>query len=82
MRQVFEARVWREGDWYVAQALEVEVASQGRSQEQALSNLREALELYFEPSPSPGEYYHPVCQEESTDTESQIHHVEIEIATT
>jgi predicted RNase H-like HicB family nuclease len=27
----------------------VDVASQGKTQDQALSNLREALELYFEP---------------------------------
>ena len=34
--------------WYVARCLEVEVASQGESLDQALDNLREALELYFE----------------------------------
>ena len=43
------ARVWQEGDWWVAQAIEVNVASQGKSKEEAQSNLREALELYFEP---------------------------------
>lgn len=40
--------VWQEGEWYVARALEVEVASQGKNQKQALENLKEALELYFE----------------------------------
>ena len=44
----FTASVWLEGEWYVAQALEVDVASQGESVETALDNLREALELYFE----------------------------------
>ncbi len=34
-------------------ALEVEVASQGDDVEQALANLREALELYFEGDPVP-----------------------------
>ena len=43
------ARVWQEGAWWVAQAIEVNVASQGKSKEEAKSNLREALELYFEP---------------------------------
>lgn len=52
MKCVFGASVWKEGDWYVAQALEVDVASQGESEEEALDNLREALELYFE-SPTP-----------------------------
>ncbi len=34
---------------YVAQCLEIDVASQGDSEEEALEQLREALELYFEP---------------------------------
>jgi len=33
----------------VAQCLEVDVASQGETEEEALANLREALELHFEP---------------------------------
>ena len=40
--------VWKEDQWYVAKALEVEVASQGKTENEALSNLKEALELYFE----------------------------------
>ena len=42
-------QVWQEGDWWVALAVEVNVASQGKSKEEARSNLREALELYLEP---------------------------------
>lgn len=49
MKQVFTASVCKEGQWYVAQALEADVASQGTSVEDALANLREALELHFEP---------------------------------
>jgi predicted RNase H-like HicB family nuclease len=45
------ASVTREGDGYVAQCLEVDVASQGDTVESALANLREALELYFEDAP-------------------------------
>lgn len=40
--------VWKEEKLYVAKALEIEVVSQGKSEEQALDNLKEALELYFE----------------------------------
>ena len=40
--------VWKENKWYVAKALEIEVASQGLSEKEALDNLKEALELYFE----------------------------------
>ena len=49
MKQVFTASVYKEGAWYVAQAVEIDVASQGVSMDEALANLREALELHFEP---------------------------------
>ncbi len=49
MTRQFTASVWREGDWFVAQCLEVDVASQGESEDEALRNLEEALELFFEP---------------------------------
>ena len=48
MKHRFTAVVSREDDWYVAQCLEVDVASQGESEASALSNLREALELHFD----------------------------------
>ena len=49
MRQVFTVSLWQEGDWFVAQCLEVDIASQGETEDAALRNLQEALELYFEP---------------------------------
>jgi len=42
------AVVRKEGELYVALCPEVDVASQGGSAEEAIANLREALELYFE----------------------------------
>jgi len=48
MKRPFAATVWREGNWYVSQCLEVDVASQGETEEAALANLKEALELHFE----------------------------------
>ena len=48
MKRPFSATVWREGDWYVSQCLDIDVASQGETEEAALTNLTEALELYFE----------------------------------
>lgn len=47
------AVVTPDGDWYVARCLSVEVASQGRTIDESLANLREALELYFEDEPAP-----------------------------
>lgn len=44
----FHASIIQEGSGFVAQCLEVDVASQGDSAEEALSNLQEALELFFE----------------------------------
>ena len=49
MKRAFTASVCKEGEWYVAQALETDVASQGETFDEALENLREALELHFEP---------------------------------
>jgi predicted RNase H-like HicB family nuclease len=49
MKRPFAATVWREGRWYVSQCLELDVASQGETEEVALANLKEAIELHFEP---------------------------------
>lgn len=46
------ARVWREGDQYVSQCVEVDVASYGDTPEEAIAMLREALELYFDDTTS------------------------------
>nr|EMN21843.1 hypothetical protein LEP1GSC063_3246 [Leptospira santarosai serovar Arenal str. MAVJ 401] len=48
MKKSFTVSVWQEKKIYVAQCLEVDVASQGGTEEEALSNLQEALELHFE----------------------------------
>jgi predicted RNase H-like HicB family nuclease len=47
------ASVVQEEEWHVARCVEVDVASQGRSVDEALVNLKEALELYFEGEPGP-----------------------------
>jgi len=44
----FSSVVSKEGKWYVALCPELEIASQGKSVESALENLREAIELYLE----------------------------------
>jgi predicted RNase H-like HicB family nuclease len=49
MDHEFTASVWREENWYVSQCLEVDIASQGETEEEALANLKEALNLHFEP---------------------------------
>jgi predicted RNase H-like HicB family nuclease len=49
MKQTFTASVWQEDEWFIAQCREVDVASQGETEEEALENLRDALELHFTP---------------------------------
>lgn len=46
----FTATVRREDDWFVAQALEIDVASQGRTIEESLTNLVEAITLFLDES--------------------------------
>ena len=45
--------VWKEGRYYVAQCLNVDVSSFGENKKEALANLNEALELYFEDVKAP-----------------------------
>ncbi len=48
MSRHLTAVIQREGDGYVAQCPELDVASQGDTVESARDNLREAVELFFE----------------------------------
>ena len=47
-KRTFTARVWPENGWFIALAVEIDIASQGESEREALANLREAIELYYE----------------------------------
>ncbi|MDQ1522101.1 MAG: hypothetical protein QOE47_25 [Pyrinomonadaceae bacterium] len=66
MKRNFSASVWQEGEWFIAQCTEVDVASQGETEEEALENLRDALELHFAP---------PVAT-----VAPSVHTVEVEVA--
>ena len=48
MKTEFKNIVWKEGVHYVAQCLNIDVSSFGKSKEEALRNLNEAIELYVE----------------------------------
>jgi predicted RNase H-like HicB family nuclease len=47
------AVVTPDDDWFMARCVEVPVVSQGSTVDDALANLTEALELYFEDEPAP-----------------------------
>ncbi len=42
---------WKEGEVYVADCPAVRIASQGDTEQEAIENLKEAIELYFEDMP-------------------------------
>lgn len=47
-KKAVPALVWKEGRLYVAKTLNLELASQGKTQKEALKNLQEALDLLLE----------------------------------
>ena len=47
MKRKFTTSLLQEDNWFVAQCLEVDIASQGETEQEALANLGEALELHF-----------------------------------
>ena len=49
--------IYSEGDYYVSQCLNIEVASFGTNIDEALSNLKEAVELYLENDQSLTNYH-------------------------
>lgn len=44
----FQITVWKEGKHYVAQCLNIDVSSFGKTKATAIKNLTEALDLYFD----------------------------------
>jgi predicted RNase H-like HicB family nuclease len=54
MTTEFKNIVWKEGKYYVAQCLNIEVSSFGDTKEDSLKNLNEAIELYLEDAPIEG----------------------------
>ncbi len=48
----FKNLVWKEGKYCVAQSLNVDVSSFGKTKKEALANLKEAVSLYLEDAKS------------------------------
>lgn len=46
--QQFTGIIQRDNDWYVSLCPELDIASQGKTVEEARRNLAEAIELFFE----------------------------------
>jgi predicted RNase H-like HicB family nuclease len=45
--------LYKEAPYYVAQCLNVDVSSFGETREEAIANIKEAVELYFEGEDNP-----------------------------
>lgn len=48
MKIKYNVIIQKEEEWYVAKCIENNIASQGKTIEESLKNLREAIELYYE----------------------------------
>ena len=48
----FVYAVWREGKYYVAQCLNIDLSSFGSTKNVAIKNLEEAISLYLEDNPA------------------------------
>ncbi|PIR74925.1 MAG: HicB family protein [Candidatus Magasanikbacteria bacterium CG_4_9_14_0_2_um_filter_42_11] len=54
MRKIdLQSVVWKEGDSYISQCLDVDVSSFGKTKKEALAMLEDALSLYFQDMPLP-----------------------------
>lgn len=48
MKSTYSIVIDKEDDWYVSHCVELGIASQGRTIDEAKINIREAIELYIE----------------------------------
>ncbi len=52
----FTTIITKEGKWFVARCLELEVVSQGKTVEESQKNLKAAVELFLEDQPNPKKF--------------------------
>ena len=48
MMKTLSAVIHKEGEWFVSLCPEIDIASQGKTIEEAITNLKEAVSLYLE----------------------------------
>ncbi len=52
----FKYIIYKEGKYFVSQCLNIDISSFGKTVDEAVKNLKEALELYFDDKKNTGEY--------------------------
>ncbi|MEM3549541.1 MAG: type II toxin-antitoxin system HicB family antitoxin [Candidatus Bathyarchaeia archaeon] len=69
----FSSVVWKEDDTYVSWCPDLDIASQGKTVEEALNNLKEAIELYLEDEEAqiPSEKSSPILTTVSVETHAK-----------
>ena len=53
MKDKFQILVWQEPPYFIAKCLDLSVASQGKTREEALERLEEAVEYFLEDNKEP-----------------------------
>jgi predicted RNase H-like HicB family nuclease len=53
MSKLFTIIIQKDNNWFVAKCLDNAVTSQGKTMDEAIDNLKEALTLYYEDEPIP-----------------------------
>ena len=66
-KQTLHTIVWKENKLFIARFVEFELASQGKTKEEAITNLKEALTLYLEDEKVAGLRF-PSVEEVTTQT--------------
>jgi predicted RNase H-like HicB family nuclease len=72
----FSSVVWREAHMYVSWCPDLDIASQGKTVEEALNNLKEAIELYLEDEDAiiPSETSSPIVTAVSVEVRAKTPH--------
>ena len=52
----FKYIIYKEGKYFVSQCLNIDISSFGETVDEAVKNLKEALELYFDNNKNTGKY--------------------------
>ncbi len=43
-----KSKIYKEGNYYISQYLDVDISSFGKTKKEALNNLKDALKLYYD----------------------------------
>ena len=59
MGKIIKAEIYRDGEFYCVRCLDVDVFTQGKTLDEAVGNLKEAIELHFHDDPEAASDFAP-----------------------